>query len=259
MEQILNEKDKRLSQFVFKIAVLLLVDVFDKFRNNSLKNHGLCPSHYLSAPALNWNVRLNVKEVGLEVIPDPDLYILFKDRMRRAVSYIYNRYSKASNKYLKSYDQKQESKCITYLDASNVCGYGMSKFLPTSCFKLRDPKEFGLNKYTSNSSKGCVLEVDLEYPKELRELHNPLTQDKTEIKREMLSNYQLEIADLYNILVANVKKLVHKFFGKEKYVIHHENLQLCLRIGLKLKKIHRVLIINAVYGKKMENLRIEPM
>ena len=259
MEQILNEKDKRLSQFVFKIAVLLLVDVFDKFRNNSLKNYGLCPSHYLSAPALNWNVRLNVKEVGLEVIPDPDLYILFKDRMRRAVSYIYNRYSKASNKYLKSYDQKQESKCITYLDASNVCGYAMSKFLPTSCFKLRDPKEFGLNKYTSNSSKGCVLEVDLEYPKELRELHNLLTQDKTEIKREMLSNYQLEIADLYNILVANVKKLVHKFFGKEKYVIHHENLQLCLRIGLKLKKIHRVLIINAVYGKKMENLRIEPM
>ena len=259
MEQILNEKDKRLSQFVFKIAVLLLVDVFDKFRNNSLKNYGLCPSHYLSAPALNWNVRLNVKEVGLEVIPDPDLYILFKDRMRRAVSYIYNRYSKASNKYLKSYDQKQESKCITYLDASNVCGYAMSKFLPTSCFKLRDPKEFGLNKYTSNSSKGCVLEVDLEYPKELRELHNLLTQDKTEIKREMLSNYQLEIADLYNILVANVKKLVHKFFGKEKYVIHHENLQLCLRIGLKLKKIHRVLIINAVYGKKMEKLRIEPM
>ena len=222
MEQILNEKDKRLSQFVFKIAVLLLVDVFEKFRNNSLKNYGLCPSHYLSAPALNWNVMLNIKKVGLEVIPDPDMYIFFEDRTRRAVSYISNRYSKANNKYLKSYDPKQESKCIIYLDANNVCGYVMSKFLPTSCFKWRDPKEFGLNKYTSNSSKGCVPEVDLEYPKELRELHNPLTQDKIEIKREMLSDYQLKIADLYNILVANVKKLVPKFFGKEKYVIHHE-------------------------------------
>ena len=46
----------------------------------------------------------------------------------------------------------------------------MSKFLPTSEFKWVDSKEFGLNKYTSNSSKGCVFEVDLEYPKELREL-----------------------------------------------------------------------------------------
>ena len=55
-----------------------------------------------------------------------------------------------------------------------------------------------MNKYTSHSSKGCVLEVDLEYPKELRELHNdyPLAQDKIEIKREMLSEYQLKITEL---------------------------------------------------------------
>ena len=48
----------------------------------------------------------------------------------------------------------------------------MSKFLPVSGFKWIDPKEFDLNKYTSDSSKGCVFEVDLEYPKELRELPN---------------------------------------------------------------------------------------
>ena len=48
----------------------------------------------------------------------------------------------------------------------------MCKFLPTSGFKWIDPKDFDLNKYSSNSSTGCVLEVDLEYHKELRELHN---------------------------------------------------------------------------------------
>ena len=42
----------------------------------------------------------------------------------------------------------------------------------TGRFKWIDHKEFDLNRYTSNSSKVCVLEVDLEYPKELRELHN---------------------------------------------------------------------------------------
>ena len=48
----------------------------------------------------------------------------------------------------------------------------MSKSLPTKGLKWIDPKEFDLNKYTSNSLKGYFLEVVLEYPKELRELHN---------------------------------------------------------------------------------------
>ena len=59
-----------------------------------------------------------------------------------------------------------------------------------------------MNKFTSNSLKRCVLEFDLDYPKELRELHNdyPLAPNKKEIKKkEMLSEYQLNIADLYNI------------------------------------------------------------
>ena len=56
----------------------------------------------------------------------------------------------------------------------------MPKFLSTSAFKWLDSAEFDLNKYTSNSSKGCVVEVDLEYPKELQKLHNyyPLVPDK---------------------------------------------------------------------------------
>ena len=114
----------------------------------------------------------------------------------------------------------------------------MSKFLPISGFKWIDPKEFDLDKYTSNSSKGCVLEVDLEYPKELQELHSdyPLALDKTEIKREMLSDYQLKIVALYNIPIGNVKKLVPNCFDKEKYVIHYENLQLYLNRVLEFNQ-----------------------
>ena len=65
----------------------------------------------------------------------------------------------------------------------------MSKFLPTSGFKWIDPKEFDLNKYTNISSKRCLLEVDLEYPKELHELHNAYlsASDKIENNRKMLS------------------------------------------------------------------------
>ena len=62
---------------------------------------------------------------------------------------------------------KQESKYILYLDANNLYGYAMSKLLRTSEFKYIDLNELDLNKHTSNSSKGCVLVVDLEYSKDL--------------------------------------------------------------------------------------------
>ena len=45
------------------------------------------------------------------------------------------------------------------------------------------------------------------------------------------------IADFYNIPVSNVKKIVSSIFDKKKYVLHYENLQFYLRLGLKLKKI----------------------
>ena len=80
--------------------------------------------------------------------------------------------------------------------------------------------------------------MDLEYSKELRELDNdyPLAPDKMQIKREMLYDYQLNIADHHNIPIGNVKNLVPNFFDKEKYVIHYENLKLYSRLGLKLEK-----------------------
>ena len=147
-----------------KCDVLRLADVFEKFRNNNLNDYGSCPSHYFSAPVLSWGAMLDMTKVELELVADPDMYIFFEKGTRGRVSHISNRYIKANNKYLKSYNPKQESKHITYLDANNLHRYAKSKFLPTSRFKEIDPKEFDLNKYTSNSSKRCILDVDLEYP-----------------------------------------------------------------------------------------------
>ena len=69
--------------------------------------------------------------------------------------------------------------------------------------------------------KYVFLKFILNIP-EIQELHNdyPLAANKIEIKREILAQYQLKIADLYNIPIDNVKKLVPQFFDKEKYVIH---------------------------------------
>ena len=81
-------------------------------------------------------------------------------------------------------------------------------FFQQAASKWIDPKEFDLNKYTNNSSKGCVLKDYLEHPQELKELlnHYPLAPDEIEIKRETLLDYQLKIVDLYYIPVGNVNK-----------------------------------------------------
>ena len=69
-EQVLNDWEKTelkttndYHKLSLKCDILLLADVFEKFRNNSLKNYGLCPSHYLSAPGLSWDAILKMKKI----------------------------------------------------------------------------------------------------------------------------------------------------------------------------------------------------
>ena len=61
--------------FYFKSDVLLLADVFENFRNNSLKNYRLCLSLYLSPPALSWDAMLKITKIKLELISNLDIYI----------------------------------------------------------------------------------------------------------------------------------------------------------------------------------------
>ena len=70
--------------------------IADEFRNNSLTNYGLYPTHYLSTPALIWDAMLNMSKIKLELIWDPGMYIFFEKGMGGGVSYISNRYSKAT-------------------------------------------------------------------------------------------------------------------------------------------------------------------
>ena len=100
-------------------GVLLLTDVFEKFRNKSLNNCRLCPSHYLSAPSLSWDAILNMTKVELKLIIDSDMNVFFEKDVRDGVSYISNRHSACINQYLNSYHLKEESKHIIYLVANS--------------------------------------------------------------------------------------------------------------------------------------------
>ena len=75
---------------------------------------------------------LKITKTELELILEPDTYIFFEKGIRGGISYISNRYRKAIRKNLKSYEPKQESKQIIYLDIGDLCSHAMSKFLLTS-------------------------------------------------------------------------------------------------------------------------------
>ena len=276
-----------------KSDIILLADVFENFRKTCLEYYKLDPCHYFTSPGLSWDAMLKMPDIKLELMTDIDMFQIIEKGMRGGISYIANRYGKANNKYMKEYDEKTPSKYIMYLDANNLYGWAMSQYLPTGGFRWMSEKQINnldLAKYKENSKKGLILEVDLEYPKELHNLHNdyPLAAERVCVTKDMLSEYCKKIAAKYNISTGLVSKLVPTLKNKEKYVLHYRNLQLYLDLGLKINKVHRVLefnqspwlkqyidfntnkrknaknafekdffklMNNSVFGKMMENLR----
>ena len=200
-----------------KVDVLLLADVFENFRNICINNYKLDPAHYYTAPGLAWDAALKVTGVNLELLSDIDMLLMVEKGIRGGVSMISNRYGKANNKYIgDKFNSNEPSKYIQYLDANNLYGWAMSKSLPTHGFKWMNVDE--LENWELHS---CILEVDLEYPKSLHDLHNdyPLAPEQIEVN--------------------NVDKLISNLWNKKKYVIYYENLKQYLNLGLKLTHIHR--------------------
>ena len=223
-----------------KKDVLLLADVFEKFIDTCLKFYGLDPCHYFSSPGLSWDAMLKMTGVKLEKISDIDKYLFIEKGLRGGISYIAKRYAKANNKYMNDYDSKKLSTFITYLDMNNLYGWRLSDYLPYGGFKwLKNVDGFNVTLISKKSRLIYILEVDLEYPDELHELHNdyPLAPEKLAISYDMLSDYCKKIADEYEIKVGDVKKLIPNLGNKTNYVVHYRNLQLYLSLGMKLKFI----------------------
>ena len=107
----------------------------------------------------------------------------------------------------------------------------MSQYLPTCRFRWMTDNEIqkiDLGKYEADSKKGLILEVDLEYPQELHDLHNgcPVAPEKLNVSNDMLSEYCKKIAERYNISIGLVRKLIPMLKDEKEYVLHYWNLQL---------------------------------
>ena len=147
-----------------------------------------------------------------------------------------------------------------------------------------------MKSISENSPLGYILEVDLEYCKNLHDSHRtyPLAPEKFEINLDILSKYCNDVANKYGTKVVGVNKLVPNLRDKIKYVVHYRNLQHYMALGIKLIKVHRILkfkqsnwlkeyiefntqkikestdrfnlkffklLVNCIYGKSMKNIR----
>ena len=181
-----------------RVDVLLLADVFENFRDICVKNYKFDPAHYYTAPGLAWEAALKVTDVKLELLSDPDMLLMVEKGIRGGVSVISHRYGKANNKYMgEKFDPSKPSMYIADLDENTLYGYAMSMHIPTHGFKWMKPNELqNWEKYP------CILEVDLEYPRSLHDLHNdyPLAPE--------------------HIRVNKVDKLIPNLWDKTNYVIH---------------------------------------
>ena len=125
----------------------------------------------------------------------------------------------------------------------------MSQYLPTGEYRWLSDDEvaaFHLDAWAENGAKGCLLEVDLEFPDKLHDLlvDYPPAPEKKPISYAMLSEKQRELLGAYTENVESwqsVPKLVPSLESKHKYVVHYRALQLYVKLGVKLTTIHRAL------------------
>ena len=122
--------------------VLILMDVFENFRDVCIKNYGIDPAHHYTAPGVAWDAALKMTKIKLELISDDDMLMMVQKGVGGGISMISNRYGTANNKYMgDSYDPSKESKYIQYWDANALYSWAMSKPLPTHGFEWMSASE----------------------------------------------------------------------------------------------------------------------
>ena len=164
-------------------------------------------------------------EVELELITDPDMLLMVEKGIRGGICHAILRYTEANNKYMKDYNKDEGQSFLQYNDANNLYGFAMSEPLLVDGFEgmedLSKIDEDFIKSYDENSDKGYKLEVDVEDPKSLHDLHSdfPFLPERMKIDK--------------------CKKLVCNLYDKKSYVVHIRSLKQALNHGLILKEVHR--------------------
>lgn len=211
--------------------VLILADVFENFRKIAMRpdTYKLDPVHYYTLPGFSWDAMLKHTNVELELLSDLEMVNFFTSGIRGGLVQCSYRHATANNPHLSTYDHTKDESYIMYFDVNNLYGWAMCHPLPIDEFSWvndEEVQELTIEQILSipeDNYYGYVLEVDLDYPIDLHDIHNDLPFCATQKK------------------FGGTRKLCATLEPKEKYIIHYRNLQQAINHGLKLTKVHRVL------------------
>ncbi|XP_067205398.1 uncharacterized protein [Linepithema humile] len=174
--------------------------------------------YYYTLLGYTWDAMLKHTGIKFELLTDIDMIMFVERGIRGDLSQCSNRYARANNKYMPSYDPLKPSSYLMYFDVNNLYSWAMCQLLPYADFQwVENVASFDVMSVTSDSAIGYVLKVDLAYSMNLHDAHTDLpfcpTRDKPPGKREV--------------------KLLATLCDKQRYVIHYRNLQQCIRHGLQ--------------------------
>ena len=239
---------------------LLLSDVMENFRKQTYDNFKLDPVYYMSTPSLTMDCALKYTKSEFEILDDIEKTIFADNSILGGYSAAHEPFFKANNKLLENYDNSKLDTYILYLDANNLYGTGLRGLLPYEGLEFLSDEELiqfmnedFIKSLSENSSEGYFIQCDLEYPEELHDslahIALPLIPEHMEIEASMLSNYQRGIADNLTSKLGG-KKVVTTLYDKKEVILHYVNLKQCLKYGLKLKKVHKVMKFKQGYQFK---------
>ena len=233
-------------ELYLKCDVLLLADVFENYRKLCLKENGMDPVHFITAPSRSWASAMLMTGQEIDLVKDLNIHLLLEKHMYGGISQISHRYSKANNPYMKDYDPKKPNKYIMYFDANNLYGYCMTMPLPVTAPEKIDKsfssiKEFYefINSIDVNGKVGYNFLVDLHIPEELHDYYNdyPPAPEHIKVTKEEISKYNQELSPDGETLTS---KLLCTLKDKIEYYADFRYLQTMIKHGVQVLKVHEV-------------------
>ncbi|CAI6374232.1 unnamed protein product [Macrosiphum euphorbiae] len=193
------------SDLYLKVDVVLSADVFENFRD------------------------IFYKSFNLELLTDFEKVLFTEAGTRGGLVQASRRHARANNPATPGYNADEPSTSLIYLDANNLYGYAMCKYMPISDFTWYPGNpEVALAQLEwmgETDDVGRIYEVDISYPQHLHDAHNDMP---------FLPHASIPHG-------SSVRKLMVTFLRKERYVVHYMNLKQAMAHGVVVEKTHRVL------------------
>ena len=226
---------KELTELYIKADIILLADIFEKFLKVSKIEFGINPLYHISLPGTTWSNGLKYTKIKLELIKNVDLFQMFESGIRGGLSGVFG------NRYIES----DNNTVILHVDMNNLYGFAMLFHLPTGNFQIYENNsitESFINKVLNThdcSNTGYVLIVDLIYPNNIKykSKNFPFCPENKTINPDNYTEYMKEHEPQPH---RPTSKLICDQTNKEYYIVHYRNLKFYLRMGMIIKKVHKI-------------------